>query len=94
MDALGAFWGGTHWQGQGIPTLSLSSTHMQSCLLGDPETNLSKGPFLELQAGPVTASKKPTEAGSQENSLFGACGFVPTSRAKMMTPSLWLEAVW
>lgn len=94
MDALGAFWGGTHWWGQGIPTLSLSSTHMQSCLLGDPGTNLSEGPFHELQAGPLTASKKPTEAGSQENSLLGACGFAPTSRAKMMTPSLWLEAGW
>lgn len=59
------------------------------------KVSANKGPFHELQAGPLSATKKAIEIGSQENSLLWARGFVPTSRARIMTtPSLWLDPGW
>lgn len=91
-----AFWG-QHAVGE-LRDPSFSSSPVQARLAVVlplwNKVSVNKGPFHELQAGPLTTSKV-IETGSQENSLLTAHGFVPTSRTQIMTtPSLWFGAGW
>lgn len=57
------------------PLLSVHTLHPRHTVVLSPQrlrnkVSANKGPFHELQAGPLSATKKAIETGSQENSLL------------------------